>query len=50
MALAFLDQLQIFWRLHLIELLGILTSLGLLKLSTEFGMMVFFTNLSLMEF
>ena len=43
---------------YLIELLGILTSLGLLKLwhliyrrlLTGFGMLVFFTNLSLLEF
>ena len=42
----------------LIELLGLLTGLGLLelwhliypRLSTEFGMLVFFTNLSLLEF
>ena len=40
----------------LTELLGLLTGLGLLKtliyprLSTECGMMVFFTNLGLMEF
>ena len=53
-----LDQLQIFWRLFLIELLGLLTSLGLLelyhliypRLSTEFDMLLFFTDLGLMEF
>ena len=36
-----LDQLQIFWQLYLIELLGLLTG---------FGMLVCFINLSLMEF
>ena len=41
MALGLLDQLQIFSQLYLIELLGLLT---------RFGMLVFFTNLSLMEF
>ena len=53
-----LDQLQIFWQLYLIELLGLLTGLELLelwhliypRLLTGFGMLVFFTNLSLMEF
>ena len=53
-----LDQLQIFWRLFLIELLGLLTSLGLLelyhliypRLSTEFDMLLFFTDLGLIEF
>ena len=53
-----LDQLQIFWQLFLIELLGLLTSLGLLelyhliypRLSTEFDMLLFFTDLGLMEF
>ena len=52
------DQLQIFSQLYLIELLGLLTALELLKqwhliyprLLTDFGMLVFFTNLSLMEF
>ena len=56
--LGLLDQLQIFSQLYLIELLGLLTGLGLLKLwhliyprlLTGFGMLVFFTNLSLMEF
>ena len=41
MVLGLLDQLQIFSQLYLIELLGLLT---------RFGMLVFFTNLSLMEF
>ena len=53
-----LDQLQIFWQLFLIELLGLLTSLGLLelypliypRLSTEFDMLLLFTDLGLMEF
>ena len=56
MVLGLLDQLLIFSQLYLIELLGLLTDLGLLKLwhliyprlLTGFGMlMVFFTNLSL---
>ena len=58
MVLGLLDQLQIFPQLYLIELLELLTSLGLLdlwnliypRLLTGFGMLVFFTNLSLMEF
>ena len=58
MVLGLLDQLQIFLQLCLIELLGLLTGLGLLELEhliyprllTEFGMLVFFTNLSFMEF
>ena len=53
-----LDQLQIFSRLYLKDLLGLLTDLGLLKLChliyprllTGFDMLVSFTNLSLMEF
>ena len=57
MVLGLLDQLQISWQLYLIELLGFLLNLGLLKLqhsiyprlSTGFGMLVFFPNLSLME-
>ena len=57
MVLGLLDQLQILSQLYLIELLGHLTSLGLLELwhliysriLTRFGMLVFFTNLSLME-
>ena len=32
MVLGLLDQLQIFWQLHLIELLGFLIGLGLLQL------------------
>ena len=58
MVLGLLDQLLIFSQLYLIELLGLLTGLGLLelwhliypKLLIEFGMLVFFTNLSLIEF
>ena len=54
MVLGLLDQLLIFSQLYLIELLGLLTSLGLLELwfliypqlLTGFGMLVFFTNLS----
>ena len=53
-----LDQLQIFWHLYLIELLGLLTGLELSelwhlinpRLLTGFGMLVFFKNLSLREF
>ena len=61
MVLGILDQLQIFWQFYMIELLGLLTGLGLLelyhfiypRLLTGFGMfgiMVFFTNLSLTQF
>ena len=58
MVLDLLDQLKVFWQLCLIELLGLLTGLGLLELQhfiylrllTGFGMLVFFTNFSLMEF
>ena len=58
MVLGLLDQLQIFSQLYLIKLLGLLTSLGLLKLwhliyprlLTRFGMLVFFTNSGLMKF
>ena len=58
MILGLLDQLQILSQLYLIEFLGLLTGLGLLelwhsiypRLLTGFGMLVFFTNLSLMEF
>ena len=59
MVLGLLDQLLIFLQLYLIELLGLLiTGLGLLELwhliyprfLTRFDMLVFFTNLSLMEF
>ena len=53
-----LDKLQIFPQLYLIELLRLFTGLELLKLwhvihprlLTGFGILVFFTNLSLMEF
>ena len=56
--LGLLDQLQVFSQLYLIELLRLLIGLGLLKLqhliytrlSTGFGMLVFFKNLRLMEF
>ena len=56
--LGLLDQLQIFPQLYLIELLGLLICLGLLelwhliylRLPTGFGMLVFFTNIGLMEF
>ena len=56
MVLGLLDQLLIFSQLHLIELLRLLTGLGLLqlwhliylRLLSGFG--IFFTNLSLMEF
>ena len=56
--LGLLDQLLILSQLYLIELLGLLTGLELLKqcyliypkLLTGFGMLVIFTNLSLMEF
>ena len=56
--LGLLDQLMIFSQLYLIELLGLLTGLELLELRqliyprllTGFGMLVFFTNLSRMEF
>ena len=58
MVLGLLDQLLIFSQFYLIELLGLLTGLGLLKLwyliyprlLTWFDMLVFFTNLSPMEF
>ena len=58
MVLGLLKQLQIFLELYLIELLGLLTSLGLLKLYhliysrllTGFDILVSFTNLGLMEF
>ena len=56
--LGLFNQLQIFSQFYLIELLGLLTGLGLLKLQhlinprflTVLGMLVFFTNLILMEF
>ena len=58
MVIGLLDQLHTFSQLYLIELLGILTGLGLLELShliyprilTGFSMLVFFTNVRLMEF
>ena len=58
MVLGLLDQLQIFSQLYLIELLGLLTGLGLLQLwhlicarpLRGFGTLVFLTSLSLMEF
>ena len=58
LVLGLLDQLQIFSKLYLIELLGLLTGLGLLelwyliypRLLSGFGMLFFFANLSLMEF
>ena len=58
MVLGLLDLLQIFSQLYLIELLELSTNLGVLelwpliypRLLTGFGMLVFFTNLSLMEF
>ena len=40
MVLSLLDQLQIFSQLYLIELIGLLA---------RFGMLVFFTNLSLLK-
>ena len=56
--LGLLDQLLIFSQFYLTELLGFLTGLALLelwhfiypKLWTGFGMLVFFTNLSLIKF
>ena len=56
--LGLLDQLNIFWQLYLIKLLGLATGLRLLKLHhliyprllTGVGMMAFFTNVRLMEF
>ena len=51
MVLGLLDQMKIFWQFYVIELLGLLTGLGIYpRFSTRFGMQVFFTNLSLMEF
>ena len=52
------SDFEIFLQLYLIELLGLLTGLRLLemyisiypRLLTGFGMLVFFTNLCLMEF
>ena len=53
--LGFLDQLQIFWQLYLLELLGLLAGLGYSSCSTWYIQvfqqdLVFFTALSLMEF
>ena len=53
-----LDQLQSFSQWYLIDLLELLTGLGILELwhliyprsLTRFGMLVYFANLSLMEF
>ena len=58
MVLGLLNQQQIFLQLYLIELLGLSTGLRLLelwhliypRLLRGFGMLVFFTNLRLMEF
>ena len=58
MVLDLLHQLQIFSQLYFIVLLALLTGVRLLevwyliypRLLTGFGMLVFFTNLSLMEF
>ena len=58
MVLGLLDQLQIFSQSYLIKLLGLLSDLRLLelwhliypRLLTGFGMLVYFTNLNLMEF
>ena len=58
MILSLIDQLQILSQLYLIKLLGLSTGLGLLqlwqlirqRLLTWFAMLVFFTNLNVMEF
>ena len=58
MVLGILDHPQIFLELYLMEFLGLLTGLELLKLwhliypklLIGFDMLVFFTNLTLMEF
>ena len=53
MVLGLVDQLLIFWQLHLIELVGLLQIWGFSscsRLSTGFGILVFFTSISLMEF
>ena len=55
--LGLLDQQQIFWQLNLIELLWLLTGLGLVelwyliypRLLTGIDMLLFFTNVSLMD-
>ena len=57
MVLGLLDQLQIYSQSYLIELLRLLTDLGLLerwyltysRLLTGFGMLVYLTNLSLIS-
>ena len=57
MVLGLLDQLQIFWQLYLMKLLGLFNCLGLLelyhliypRLLTGFGILVFLTNLIFME-
>ena len=52
----FLNQLQIFLQLYLIEMLGLLTGLGPARAvaldipKAEFGMLIFFLNLRFMEF
>ena len=58
MVLGLLDQLLIFLQFYLIELIGLLTGLGatravaldISKAFDRFGMLVFFKNLSLIEF
>ena len=54
MVLGLLDQLLIFLQLYLIELLGLSKGIGLLegisKAFERFGMLLFCTNLSLMEY
>ena len=58
MVLGLVSQLQIFSQFYLIELLGLSTGLGLLelwyliypRLLTGFGILVFYTNLNLVEF
>ena len=58
MVLGLTDQLQILWKFYLIELLGHFIDLRLVELQhliyprllTEFGMLVFLTNLSYMVF
>ena len=58
MVLGLLDQLQIFSLWYLIELVGLLTGLGLVelwhliypRLLTGFGMLVYFKNVSVTEF
>ena len=50
MVLGLLDRLQVFLQLYLIKLLGLLASLGLIKLWHLWRLQVFLTNVSLMEF